>query len=187
MKTLAALGLALVASTAFAKDLDPTEAVQIQREQDAATKKVYASHGDKKDSEMDPEERAQVIEEQRQARLEVLDKHGVSDKAFARYQGKLTPDQRAQEKAAAQALDRKEAAATTQPAADPNAAKPADQVVVQRGAQMQAVDPKTGEPLPPSGDSPLPVVEHGAPAAPAPHHTSHRKTSRTHHRRNHRH
>jgi hypothetical protein len=185
MKTLAALGLALVASTAFAKDLDPTEAVQIEREQEAATKKVNAAHGDKKPSEMDPEERAQVIDEERKARLEVLDRHGVSDKEFSRYQGKLTPEQRVQEKAAAKALDAKEAAAKAHPAADPNAAKPPDQVVVQYGNATQAVDLKTGKPLPASQATP--TVERGGSEAPAPRHTSRHHTSRSHHRRHHGH
>ena len=114
----------------------------------------------------------------------MLDKHGVSDKEFARYQGKLGPEQRAQEKAAAQALDRQAASAKTQPAPDPNAAKPADQIVIQRGGNAtQAIDPKTGAPLP-EVDRPMPTVERGHAGSPKVKSTrsSHRAKSRSHRR-----
>lgn len=184
MRTAVLIAALTLTQAALAEDLDPVEAAKIEREQKAAEAKVNKAHGDKQESEMSPDERRQVVDEQSKADLEVLQKHGVSDKEYSRYVAKESPEQREQHKAASKALEKQEQEAKNKPAADPNAAKPADQVQITRGEEGSGVE------VPVKGHENDVIVEHGnqdeggqVPVETAPAPKSKHHSSKRHHRR----
>jgi hypothetical protein len=141
----------LLASPALAADLNPKTVAKIQREQNAAQEEIEKKHGNKKPSEMSSSERKEVIKETSAAQKEVLEKNKVDAKEFARYQAKMSQDDRAETAAAEKDL---EAAAEKDKKA--GAAKPAE-IKVQKGFSDKnpvVLEAKEGAP---------PVVEHGLP------------------------
>src|SRR5206468_1374293 len=88
-----------LSAVAWAEELTPELVARINAEQKTAVDAVNKKHGNRKPSQMDQDERSQVIAETAAAQQGVLDKHGVSAKDFARYEAKLSLDDRKRQQA----------------------------------------------------------------------------------------
>lgn len=91
-----------------ADDLSPEKAAKVQKDRDKAMSDVAKKYGNKKSSELSQDERREMIRDQRAAETAVLDKNGVDPKEFARYEAKMSLNDRAATKAERERLDRKE-------------------------------------------------------------------------------
>jgi hypothetical protein len=188
MRILAALLVLSLSQAAFAKDLDPAEAAQIQRDQKEALDKVDQAHGNKKPSEMDADERREVVQEQEAASNGVLAKHGVSAKEYSRFVAKETPEQREEHKAASERLEKEAQAAKNKPPAAAKKQGPAE-VEIQRGTgdrnpMSVPVAGHEGDVQIDRGNQDESVpVDTDAPKAKASKSKSKSKSSKRHHRR----
>ena len=91
-----------------ADDLSPEKAAKVQKDREKAMADVAKKYGNKKSSELSQDERREMIRDQRAAETAVLDKNGVDPKEFARYEAKMSLNDRAATKAERERLDRKE-------------------------------------------------------------------------------
>lgn len=153
----------LLAGTAYAGDLDPATAAQIQLDSARATADVQKKYGNKKLSELSNDERQALAKDQAAAEQKVLDKNGVKAKDWARYEARQSRADRAATQAAKEKLLQKEAEAAEQAkkasAADEDAAeKDKDkEIPIQQGFSE---DKPTI--LEESKDAP-PIIERGTP------------------------
>lgn len=147
------LCVVLTASTlSFAGDMDPKKAAAIQRDREKAKAELDKKYGKGKLSKSDMSKRAA---EENEAEAKILQKHGVDAKDAARYESKMSREDRAAAKEEGEKLKAKEEADAKAAAAKKNAPK---EIQVQKGFSDQnptVMDEKEGAP---------PVVEHGLPA-----------------------
>jgi len=101
------MGLFLVAAL-FLAQLTPEQLAQVQHDREKAQVEIQKKYGDRLPSELSPEERRDLIQEQRDAEDKVLEKNGVDPKELARYEAKLSLDDRAATKAAKKQIEEKE-------------------------------------------------------------------------------
>lgn len=101
------IALALLLTLA-ADDLSPEKAAKVQKDRDQAMADVQKKYGNKKSSELSSDERREMIRDQRAAEAGVLEKNNVDAKEFARYEAKMSLNDRAATKAERERLDRKE-------------------------------------------------------------------------------
>lgn len=141
--------------TLAADDLNPEKAAKIQKDRDKAMADVAKKYGNKKSSELSQDERREMIRDQREADSAVLDKHGVDAKDFARYEAKMSLQDRAATKAERERLDKKE---QEDKKAKEQQSGPKE-IVIQRG--FSDSNPVTLEEN--QGQEGAPVVEKGLP------------------------
>jgi hypothetical protein len=103
MRVLPLLGL-LVSPLALAEALSPEVLAKMKDEQRTAIEKINKEYGNKPSSELSQDQRREIIEKTAAAQQAVLDKHGVSGKDFARYEAKLSLDDRKREAEAAKKI-----------------------------------------------------------------------------------
>jgi hypothetical protein len=101
------MSLVAVAALLLA-DLSPEQLAKVQHDRDKAMADVSKKYGDKKPSELSQDERRDMIKDQREAESRVLDENGVDPKEVARYEARLSLDDRAATKAAKQKIEEKE-------------------------------------------------------------------------------
>jgi hypothetical protein len=147
------MGLALIASLLLA-DLTPEQLAKVQHERDKALEEVKLKYGGKPSSELTQDERRDMIKDQREAESQVLEKNGVDAKEIARYEAKLSLDDRAATKAAKQQIEEKE----KQQAAEKEKKAEPGEIPIQRG--FNDANPVTLEEKTSNG---APVVEKGLP------------------------
>jgi hypothetical protein len=147
------MGLALVATLLLA-DLTPEQLAKVQHERDKALLDVSKKYGGKPSSELTQDERREMIKDQREAESQVLEKNGVDPKEIARYEAKLSLDDRAATKAAKKELEEKE----KREAAEKEKKNEPGEIPIQRG--FNDANPVTLEEKQGNG---APVVEKGLP------------------------
>jgi hypothetical protein len=109
--------------------VSPAQVADIEHDQAKANAALQLKHGNMKPSELSLDERRALIREQAAAEKQILEKHGVSEKEWALGKQRQSRDERAQVKAAGEALKAKDQADAE------NAAKPKEEraVHVQKG------------------------------------------------------
>jgi hypothetical protein len=147
------MSLALVASLLLA-ELSPEQLAKVQHERDKAMADVAKKYGGKQSSELSQDERREMIKEQRDAESRVLEKAGVDPKEIARYEARLSLDDRAATKAAKQQIEEKE----KREAAEKEKKSEPQEIPIQRG--FNDSNPVTLEEKTKDG---APVVEKGLP------------------------
>lgn len=141
-RTLTALSttlLLLSSASAFAGDLDPEKAAQIQEDREKALAEVKKKYGNKKPSELSNAERSAMAKEQAEAEQKALQKNGVTAKEWSRYETTQSKSDRAATEKAREDLKKKEEAA--QKAAANKGEKKSGEIEIQRGFG------KNGEPV----------------------------------------
>jgi hypothetical protein len=101
------MGLSLVAALLFGQ-ITPEQLAQVQVDRDKAQAEVQKKYGDRQPSELSQDERRDMIQEQREAEDAVIAKSGLDPKELARYEAKLSLEDRAATKAAKQEIEDKE-------------------------------------------------------------------------------
>jgi hypothetical protein len=148
-----ALFLALTAD-----DLTPEKAAKVQKDRDQAMADVAKKYGNKKSSELSSDERREMIQDQRAAESAVMEKNGTDPKEFARYEAKMSLDDRAATRAERERLDKKDE--DEKKAAEEKQQQQANaEVQIQRGFNDN--NPVTLEERPAAGGAPS--VEKGLP------------------------
>ncbi|MBK7859538.1 MAG: hypothetical protein IPJ65_13160 [Archangiaceae bacterium] len=154
MLAFAALLLALAAD-----DLTPEKAAKVQKDRDAAMAEVAKKYGNKKSSELSSDERREMIRDQREAESAVLEKNNVDGKELARYEAKMSLDDRAATRAERDRLDKKEQNEKKAAEQKQQQAQQPQEVQVQRGFSDD--HPVTLEEKPAAAGQP--TVERGLP------------------------
>jgi hypothetical protein len=101
------MGLSLVAALLFGQ-ITPEQLAQVQVDRDKAQAEVQKKYGDRQPSELSQDERRDMIQEQRDAEDAVIAKSGLDPKELARYEAKLSLEDRAATRAAKQEIEDKE-------------------------------------------------------------------------------
>src|SRR4051812_39701947 len=105
----AGVAAALVAAApARAGEISLEEIAAVEREEQAALRKVEVAHGDKPPQELPSDERVQIVHEQQDATREVLERRSIDSKEFAGRVMRLSPAERAQVDAQKAKLDQEE-------------------------------------------------------------------------------
>lgn len=124
------LALALLLTLA-ADELTPAKAAKVQKDRDQAMADIAKKYGNKKSSELTPDERRAMIQDQSAAETSVLEKNDVDAKDLARYEARMSKDDRAATKTERERLDKKEA--DDKKAAEAKAQAGTQEVQVQKG------------------------------------------------------
>jgi hypothetical protein len=93
---------------AVADDLSPDTAASVDHDRKKAYEKIDEAHGNKPLKDMSQEERRDYYRERTRAQKDVLEKHGLDDKAYSRYESRLSNQEREDKKAAGERLEKKE-------------------------------------------------------------------------------
>lgn len=152
--------LLLASSSAFAADLDPQKAAQIQLDRDRALGQVKQKYGSKKLSEMSNDEKKALARDTADAEQKALDKNGVSAKEWSRYEATMNRSERAATEKAKEDLLKKEEAekkAAEKKKAEAAAEQQNKEIPVQQGFSDE--QPTVMEE---SKDAP-PIIERGKP------------------------
>jgi hypothetical protein len=151
--------MSIIAVTALLlAELSPEQLAKVQHDRQKAMAEVSKKYGDKKPSELTQDERREMIHDQREAEDRVLEKNGVDRKEIARYEAKLSLDDRAATKAAKQQIEEKEKREADEKAKG-GEKQGGDNIPIQRG--FSDTNPVTLEDK--GNGSGGPVVERGLP------------------------
>jgi hypothetical protein len=112
-------------------DLTPDKAAKIERDKSKAMDAIDKKYGNKKPNELSSDERKAIAQERSAAEHQALEKNGSSEKAYTRYQSKMSKEERAASKNAGEKLEANEKAADAQ--AKEKAKGGPKEITIQRG------------------------------------------------------